>query len=257
MDKLERLKAFVRDKGREGVIVSFSGGVDSTTLALVCREVVDVVAVTVDSEVLPRRDLKDAIEIAKRFKLEHHVLNISLLSDENFVKNNEDRCYFCKKRMIKALKEFGRKIGVETIFEGTNASDLKGHRPGYRAVIEENVYSPWVEFGFTKEEIVAIAKRLGVPIKSSTTCLATRIPFGESITLKRLRRIEKSEEVLRDVLGVEVVRVRDHGDTARIEVEKNDMTKFFDLEVMERVAKILKSLGYRYVTLDLEGYRAT
>jgi len=254
--KLERLKEFIKEKGERGVVVAFSGGVDSATLAFICKEVVkDVIAVTVRSEVMPKYELEDAKRIAEEMGLNHHIIDLSLLSYDEFVRNDESRCYFCKKMMICKIKEFAKD---RTVFEGANASDLEGHRPGYRAVLEEeNVYSPWVEVDITKEEIREIARMLGLPFynKRSNTCLATRIPYGDRITLDKLRRIDEAERVIREVLGVETVRVRDHGEIARIEVGRDERVLFFDISKMDKIARILKGLGYRYVTMDLEGYR--
>ncbi len=250
---MKRLKDFILKEGKDGVVVAFSGGVDSSTLAFICNELLDeVVAVTVASEVMPRFELEDAKKIAREIGLKHHIIEISILSFEEFVKNTSERCYFCKRIMIRKIKEFARGIGIEKIFDGTNASDLNEFRPGYRALIEEGVCSPWVEVGMTKSEIVEIAKELGLSFynKPSNTCLATRIPYGSRITVERLRRIERAEDLMRKVLNLKVVRVRDHGEIARIEVERDERMKIIE---MDEIVRELKRLGYRYVTLDLEG----
>ena len=247
-EKLRALKEFVREKGKDGVVIAFSGGIDSTVLAAICKDLIDVTLVTIVSDIFPKSEVKKASRIARELGLKHIEIELDLLSDENFVRNTVDRCYYCKKKMIEKLKEFDR-----VIFEGTNATDLRKHRPGYRAVLEEeNVYSPWVEVGITKDEIIRIAKKLGLRVGAPTTCLATRIPFNERITRERLKRIEKAEEVIKR-LGVEILRVRDHGDLARIEVGKEE--RKFVCELSDEITRELKALGYKFVTLDLEGYR--
>ncbi len=254
--KVKKLRNFISDVGKNGVVVMFSGGVDSATLAKLCKDVVDdVFAVTVVSEVIPKSDVEDAKSIAEEIGVNHHILEVKLLNDENFVRNNKNRCYFCKKKMIRKVKEFAVDVGVSCIVEGTNVSELNEDRPGYRAVVEEGVYSPWVEVGATKDEIRQIAKMLGLSFhdKPPTTCLATRIPFGSVITHERLKRIEKAESILKN-LNFKVVRVRDYGDVAIVEVGREERAKFFDIELMDVVSRMLKDLGYRYVTLNLEGY---
>ncbi|ADB57123.1 ATP-dependent sacrificial sulfur transferase LarE [Archaeoglobus profundus] len=256
MSKIEKLKEFISKIGKNGVVVMFSGGVDSVTLTKLCKDVIKrVFAVTVVSEVLSKYDVEYAKSVAKEIGVDHYILEIDLLNDENFVRNDENRCYFCKKKMIRMVKEFASAVGVECIVEGTNVSELNEYRPGYRAVVEEGVYSPWIEVGIDKEEIRSIAKKLGLSVHDNppTTCLATRIPFGHRITHERLRRIEKAESIVRD-LDFKVVRVRDYGDIAIVEVGREERSKFFNVDLMDYLSKSLKDLGYKYVTLNLEGY---
>jgi len=249
--KLQILKEFVKDKGKNGAVIAFSGGLDSTTLAAICKDLIDVKLVTIVSDIFPASEIEDASKIAKKLGLEHITIELDLLSDENFVRNPVNRCYYCKKRMIKELKEFNC-----VIFEGTNVSDLKKHRPGYRALLEEeNVYSPWVEAGITKDEIIQIAKMFGLPIKPSSPCLATRIPFDVRITREKLKRVEKAEEIVKNISGVKIIRVRDHGYLARVEVGKEERKLLSNNRIMDEISRELKALGYKYITLDLEGYR--
>lgn len=150
------------------------------------------------------------------------------------------------------------KLGFKAIFEGTNFSDLSGHRPGFRAVKEmDDVYSPWAENNFTKEEIRMIAKRMGLSVsdKPPLACLASRIPFGERITAERLIRVGKAEQIIRKITGTRQLRVRDHNGLARIEVGKDERNLFFDTGIMDKIAAELRKLGFKYVTMDLEGYR--
>ncbi len=258
--KINLLKNFIHEKGRNGVVIAFSGGVDSSTLAKLSYDVLKekAVAVTIDSPVYSRHEISQAVKIAKQIGIKHYLVKANELEDKNFVLNNLNRCYICKKNLIFQLKKFAAKINFKVIFEGTNASELKGHRPGYRAVQEERgVYSPWAEFNFTKEEIREIAKRLKLAnySKPPNACLASRIPFGQKITLEKLKRIEEAENYIKKLTKVKLVRVRDHNGLARIEVGKNEKTKLLDPEIIEKINWKLKQVGFKFVTLDLEGYR--
>ena len=259
-EKYERLRSFIQKKGKDGVIIAFSGGVDSSTLAALCYEILGekAVAVTAVSPTYPPEEIEEAKKIAGEIGIKHIIVRTNELSNENFVRNPEDRCYYCKRELLNRLKEVAEKLGFKTVFEGTNFSDLSGHRPGFRAVEEmENVYSPWAENDFTKEEIRAIARRIGLSVsdKPPLACLASRIPYGERITADRLARIGKAEQIIRKITGARQLRVRDHNDLARIEVGRDERRLFFDTKTMDRIVNELKMLGFKYVTLDLEGYR--
>jgi len=259
-EKLEELKSFLREVGKGGSVIALSGGVDSSTLAFLCHEVLGdkAVAVTALSPIYPVDELEDARRVAEEIGIRHLIVKTEELKNENFVRNPVDRCYYCKKDLLEALQRVVDELGFQVIFEGTNSSDLQGHRPGYRAILEKsNTYSPWAEVGFTKEEIRKLAKNFGLSVhnKPSSPCLASRIPFGERITADRLERIWRAEKAIRKILGVRQVRVRDHGGLARIEIGEEEMELALDLEALRKVASELKGLGFKYVTLDLEGYR--
>jgi uncharacterized protein len=258
--KYEGLKHFIQEKGKNGVVIAFSGGVDSSTLAAVCYNVLgdQAIAVTAKSPTYPPEEIEEAKEIAKEIGIKHYIIETNELSNENFVKNPENRCYYCKRELLNTLQNFAQKLGFKAVFEGTNFSDLTGHRPGFNAVKEmKNVFSPWVENEFTKEEIRTLAQKLGLSVhdKPALACLASRIPFGEQITEERLNRIGKAEQIIRKISGVRQLRVRDHQGLARIEVGKNERQLLFKVEIIDRIADELKQLGFKFVTLDLEGYR--
>lgn len=259
-EKYDKLRKFILDKGRGGVVVAFSGGVDSSTLVAVCRNLLGdrVVAVTAVSPLYLSEEVEEASRVAREIGVRHLLVESDEFSDENFVRNTEDRCYYCKKNLLRTLKRIAEDLGLGAVFEGTNLSDLKGHRPGWRAVSEErDVYSPWVEAGFTKEDIRKLAGIIGLSVhdKPSMACLASRIPFNERITVERVVRVGRAEATVKRIAGVRQVRVRDHNGLARIEVEGSEVKRLFDVEIMRRIAEELKTLGFKYVTLDLEGYR--
>jgi uncharacterized protein len=258
--KYERLKCFIWEKGKDGVVIALSGGVDSSTLAAVCHNVLGerVVAVTAKSPTYPPEEMKEAKRIAKEIGIKHYIIETNELRNENFVKNPENRCYYCKKELLNTLQNFAQRLGFKTVFEGTNFSDLNGHRPGFNAVKEmENVFSPWAENEFTKEEIRAIAQKLGLSVydKPALACLASRIPFGEQITEERLSRVGKAEQIVKKISGVRQLRVRDHQGLARIEVGRDERKLLFNHKIMDKIAEELKRLGFKFVTLDMEGYR--
>jgi len=259
-EKYERLKHFIQEKGKDGVVIALSGGVDSSTLAAVCYNVVGerAVAVTAKSPTYTPEELEEARGIAKEIDIKHYIIETNELSNENFVKNPENRCYYCKRELLDTLQKFAQKLGFKSVFEGTNFSDLGGHRPGFNAVKEKkNVFSPWAENKFTKEEIRTLAQKLGLSIhdKPALACLASRIPFGEPITKEKLNRVGKAEQIIKKISGVRQLRVRDHQGLARIEVGRDERKLLFNVEVLNKIAAELKQLGFKFVTLDLEGYR--
>ncbi|MCW4044069.1 MAG: ATP-dependent sacrificial sulfur transferase LarE [Candidatus Bathyarchaeota archaeon] len=260
-EKYAALKRFIEDKGKDGVVIAFSGGVDSATLAAVSRSILGdkAIAVTAESPTYTPEELEQAKRVAKEIGIKLRIVQTDELADENFTKNPENRCYYCKKALLLRLRRIANEEGFKAVFEGTNFSDLTGHRPGFKAVEEtERVYSPWVEARFTKEEIRAIANKMGLSVqnKPPLACLASRIPFYERITAEKLVRIGKAEHVIRKITGAKQLRVRDHKGLARIEVGRDERTLFSNMEVLDRIAGELKRLGFKYVTLDLEGYRA-
>jgi uncharacterized protein len=259
--KLEKLKSFIAEVGKEGVVIAFSGGVDSSTLAAVSHQVLGDKAVTViaQSPTYTSEELADAKKIATEIGIKLYVVETNELNNPDFRLNPENRCYFCKKELLETLVAFAHKQGFRAVFEGTNASDLDDHRPGFRAVQEtKDVYSPWMTNGFTKDEIRIIAKKLGLSVynKPALACLASRIPYNQEITVEKLRRIQKAEQAIRAIVAVKQLRVRDHEGLARIEVSKDERVLFCDVAVMDRVVLALKDLGFKYVTFDLEGYRS-
>jgi uncharacterized protein len=243
------------------VIVSYSGGVDSSVVlatAVLALSSSNVVAVTAVSPTYPEEDFLWAKKIAEMFNVEHILVESSELCDPNFIANPPNRCYFCKKSLAKELLRVAERYRAKAIVDGTNASDITSHRPGYLAFRESGVRSPLTEIGLTKEEVRVLAETLNLPNwdKPPMACLASRIPYGEPITVEKLNRISKAENIVKKLAGVALVRVRDHGYIARIEVARNERRKFFSEDIMDKIAEELQKLGYRYVTLDLYGYRS-
>ena len=259
--KLESLKNFIKEKGKDGLVVAFSGGVDSSTLAAVSHEVLGerAVAVIAQSPTYTSEELRDAKKIAADIGIKLYVVETNELENPDFSRNPENRCYFCKKELLTSLIDFANKLGFKAVFEGTNFSDLNDHRPGFKAVQEvKDVYSPWMVCGFSKGEIRQVAKQMGLSVhdKPALACLASRIPFNEKITAEKLCRIDRAEQAVKALTGVKQVRVRDHNGLARIEVAKAERALFCSVDVLDRVAEDLKKLGFKYVTFDLEGYQS-
>jgi len=243
---------------RDGVLVAFSGGVDSSVVAALAEEALgdDAVACTARSETLPAEELEDASRVAEEIGITHEVVEFSELDDPQFVENDGDRCYRCRTMRLSELFAVARRLGIGTVCDGTNASDPgSGHRPGLRAVEELDAYSPLLEHGIEKDEVRAIARQYGLSVadKPSMACLSSRIPTGLEVTEERLTRIEKAERLLR-TWGFEQFRVRDHDGLARIEVGADELDGALDPDFAAAAREHLADLGFEHVTLDLAGY---
>jgi uncharacterized protein len=249
--KLDQLKAVLRSCGR--TLVAYSGGVDSVFLAKVAHDVLgdQMLAVIADSPSLPRRELDEALAIARQFGLPVRVIQTNEMADANYTGNPANRCYFCKSELFEELAKI---TGYATIVYGENASDAGDYRPGAVAAKEYRVRAPLKEAGLTKAEIRKLSAELGLPTadKPQMACLSSRIPYGEPVTEEALAMIEAAENVLRD-LGFYDVRVRHHKSIARIEVGAEELPAL--VEVRDAVSQALRKIGYAYVTLDLQGYR--
>ncbi|MFP4590351.1 MAG: ATP-dependent sacrificial sulfur transferase LarE [Halobacteriales archaeon] len=244
---------------RDGVLVAFSGGVDSSVVAALAVEALgdEAVACTAVSETLPAAELEAARAVAAEIGIRHETVTFSELDDEAFVRNDAERCYHCRTMRLGELFERARSLGLETVCDGTNASDPGGgHRPGLRALAELEAHSPLLEHGIEKAEVRELARRydLSVADKPSMACLSSRIPTGLAVTEARLSRIERAEALLRD-WGFEQFRVRDHDGLARIEVGVDELEGALDPAFADAAARHLGALGFDHVTLDLSGYR--
>ena len=260
MDTRAKREAAIEDLATfDGVVVAFSGGVDSSVVAALAHEALgdDAVACTARSETLPAAELGDATRVAEEIGIRHEVVSFSELDSEAFVANGEDRCYHCRSMRLGRMFDTARELGIDVVCDGTNASDPgEGHRPGLRAVEELDAYSPLLEHGITKEEVREIARDYGLSVadKPSMACLSSRIPTGLEVTEERLTRVEVAETLLR-TWGFEQFRVRDHDGLARIEVGEDELERALDPEFAAAAREHLTDAGFDHVTLDLEGYR--
>jgi uncharacterized protein len=251
--KLKRLKDYFTDLG--SAAVAFSGGVDSSVLAKAAYDSLgdNAIAVTIVSPTNDPLEIANAKRVAKEIGIKHILVKHSELANKCFRENTPLRCYHCKKEIISVLKKTAKKYGINNIIEGTNAEDIRGHRPGYKAVKECNAKTPLAELGITKDDVRAIARlmKLTNAEKPSTACLASRIPYGTPITLKLLKKVSSAESVIRR-LGIKQFRVRCFDDLAVIEVLPDDfgiiVENSFEIDLK------MKHLGFNRVTLDLAGY---
>lgn len=241
-------------------LVAFSGGVDSSVLAAAAKIALDgeVLAVTANSPNLPPGELENAKHIAKKIGVKHLIIKTNELGNKDFIMNSPMRCYYCKKELISKLQRIAEKENKAAIVDGLNADELNQYRPGSRALSEKGVLTPLADVGLSKKEVREIAKILvpDVADKPQMACLSSRISYDQKITKEKLIRVGKAEKKIRGLTGIRQLRVRDHGNIARIEVAIDEANKMLNLDSMNKIAKKLKSLGYRYVVLDMEGYRS-
>ncbi|MBB5266207.1 uncharacterized protein HNP82_003364 [Catenibacillus scindens] len=259
-DKKKALLALMDDLMEQDCVVAFSGGVDSSLLlCLACKygkkHGTKVYGVMIRSILQPAKDYSIAKDVADELGAWFETLDIDELSVPQILGNSTQRCYYCKKFLFTSLLDFARERGIATVLEGTNEDDLHVYRPGLKAIRELGVISPLAQAGLTKDDVRQMALEYGISVsrRPSAPCLATRFPYDTALTVEGLRTVEKGEQILKDA-GFEVVRLRVHGNIARIEITPEEMPRI--LERRRELTEKIKALGYTYVTLDLEGFRS-
>src|SRR5580693_5672713 len=254
--KQDRLIAALRGMGR--VIVAYSGGADSAYLAWAARQALgdDAIAVTADSASIPESHKRDAEAFARQFGIRHEYVATHEFDNPDYAKNAPDRCFHCKDELFAVLEEFGRARGISHIVYGVNKDDLGDYRPGQRAAKLHDVEAPLVAAGLTKPEIRELSRAAGLPTwdRPAAACLSSRIPYGTPVTIQNVKQVELGEEEMK-ALGFRQFRTRFHGEMVRIEIAREELPLAMTMEMADRLTTIFKRLGYKYVALDLEGYR--
>lgn len=244
-------------KNRKRFAIAFSGGVDSTFLAAVSRKICSnkVIALTAVSKFQSEDELKKSVEIAKNIGIKQFMIPVDVISDPAIVINSRDRCYFCKKKLFESLKSYARELGFDLLAHGANIDDLKDYRPGLKAAQEIDIFSPLVEAQMDKKTIRSASKEMGLSTWDipSQSCLATRIPYGDIITVEKLAQIEICEHFLTQ-LGFSGIRVRCYSDMARIECSLDDITQITQNDIRAQIISFFKASGFKFVSLDLAGY---
>jgi uncharacterized protein len=255
--KEQKLRETLRQSG--SVIVALSGGTDSAYLAYVANLELGerALSVTGDSASYPAFQREMVERLISRFGIRHLVLPTQEFADPNYTSNPTNRCYYCKTELYSKLRRLAEERGFRAIVDGTNADDERDYRPGRQAAREHGVRSPLLECGLTKAEIRELSRRAGLPTwaEPASACLSSRIPYGQVVTIEKLSMVDRAESELKR-MGFRQLRVRHHGDVARIEIAQDELPRALQAEMAARMSAALKSLGFRYVALDLEGYRA-
>lgn len=254
--KQQRLFERIRNLG--AVMVAYSGGTDSAYLAWAAQNAIGdaALAVTADSPSIPASHKRDAEAFARQFGIRHEYIATAEFDNPDYARNDVNRCFHCKDELFNRLEELGRTRGIQHIIYGVNQDDLGDYRPGLKAANQHRVNAPLVDAGLTKAEIRELSRLAGLPTwdRPAAACLSSRIPYGTPVTIQNIRQVEAGEEELK-ALGFRQFRSRFHGELVRIEIAREEMPKALTLEMAGRLTEIFRRLGFKYVTLDLAGYR--